>query len=375
MTRAPAADAVAAMPGAALRTYFGGGGPDGPEVQPTTLRPWQLALGLAFLLVAAFVSLIVGPADLPPLGVLKYLLDKLPFVHLHTGLAPWGGAVVWELRLPRVALGALVGAMLAVSGASYQGVFNNALADPYLLGVASGAGLGATVAVVEAPALAHLPISALPLCAFLGAVLAVLATFALGRAGEGSRSTATLLLSGIAVAAFLTAAQTFVQQRHSQDIEAIFGWVLGSLATAGWGQVGLTAPYIGAALVVLVGCRRLLDVLSLGDDEAESVGVNASRLRLVVIVAATLGTAAAVSVSGLVGFVGIIVPHTIRLIGGPSYRRILPLSVLFGAGFLVMADLAARTVLEPGEVPLGVVTACVGAPFFLFVLHRSRAAM
>lgn len=330
---------------------------------------------MAFLLAAAFVSLIVGPADLPPAGVLKYLLDKLPLVHLRTGLAPYGGAVVWQLRLPRVALGALVGAMLAVSGASYQGVFNNALADPYLLGVASGAGLGATVAVVEAPALAHLPVSPLPLCAFLGAALAVIATFVLGRAGQGRRSTATLLLSGIAVAAFLTAAQTFIQQRHSQDIEAIFGWIMGSLATPGWSQVSLAAPYIGAALVVLMGCRRLLDVLSLGDDEAESVGVNASRLRLVVIVAATLGTAAAVSVSGLIGFVGIIVPHTIRLIGGPSYRRIVPLSALFGAGFLVMADLAARTVLEPSEVPIGVVTACVGAPFFLVVLHRSRAAL
>lgn len=343
------------------------------EVAPTRLRPAQVGAGVIFVLGAAFASLIVGPADLAPWGVVKDLADKLPFVHLHTGLPSWGDAVVWQLRMPRVALGALVGSMLAVSGASYQGVFSNALADPYLLGVASGAGLGATVALVEAPAFGHWPVSPLPLLAFLGAVLAVLATFTLGRPGRGQRSTPSLVLSGVAVAAFFTAVQTFLQERHTQDLQAIFGWVMGSLATDGWGQVGLAAPYVVAALLVLLACRRLLDVLSLGDDEADSVGVNSSRVRVVVIVAATLGTAAAVSVSGLIGFVGIIVPHTVRLLGGPSYRRILPLSLLFGAGFLMFADLAARTVLAPGEVPLGVVTAFLGAPFFLVVLRQSRS--
>jgi iron complex transport system permease protein len=155
-------------------------------------------------------------------------------------------------------------------------------------------------------------------------------------------------------------------------LSTVYSWILGGLSTAGWSQVELVLPYVGTAIVVLLACRRLLDVMSVGDEEATSVGVRAERVRLVVIVAATLGTAAAVSVSGLIGFVGIIVPHTIRLLAGPSYRRILPLSVLFGAGFLILADLLARTLLSPAEIPLGVVTAFLGAPFFLVVLRQAR---
>lgn len=352
--------------------YFDGLDGPRPVVTPTKLRALQVVAGAVFLLGAAVAGLVVGPAGLPVMGVIKYLLDKLPFVHLSTGLSVTGQAVVWQLRAPRVALGALVGSMLAVAGASYQGVFSNPLADPYLLGVASGAGLGATLAVVADGDLAGSPLGPLPLAAFGGAVVAVVATFALGRPRHGQRNAANLVLAGVAVAAFFTAAQTFVQERNTQQLQAIFGWILGSLSTDGWEPVAMVAPYIAICTVVLVGCRRLLDVLSVGDDEANSLGVRASRVRLLVIVAATLGTAAAVSVSGLIGFVGIIVPHTIRLLAGPSYRRILPLSVLFGAGFLIFADLLARTVLAPGEVPIGVITAFLGAPFFLVVLRQSR---
>jgi iron complex transport system permease protein len=155
-------------------------------------------------------------------------------------------------------------------------------------------------------------------------------------------------------------------------LQEVYTWILGGLSTAGWGQVELILPYVAIATLVLLSCRRLLDTLSVGDDEANSLGVRADRVRLVVVVAATLGTAAAVSVSGLIGFVGIIVPHTIRLVAGPSYQRIVPLSVLFGAGFLILADLLARTVVSPGEIPLGVVTAFLGAPFFLAVLRQAR---
>ncbi len=343
-----------------------------PELFPTRLRAVHLLIGFAFLLAAATASVLVGPADLSPGAVLEEIASKLPLVHVHSDLSATGATVVWQLRVPRLVLGGLVGAMLAVAGASYQGVFCNPLADPYLLGVASGAGLGATVVVVEGPALSHLPINALPPAAFLGAEVAVAATFALGRSRGTERAPAALILSGVAVAAFFTAVQTFLQQQNTQDIAVVYTWILGGLATAGWGQVEMIWPYIVAAIVVLVACRRLLDVLSVGDEEATSVGVRAGRVRLVVVVAATLGTAAAVSVSGLIGFVGIIVPHTIRLLAGPSYRRILPLAVLFGAGFLIFADLLARTVLSPQEIPLGVVTAFLGAPFFLIVLRQAR---
>ncbi len=342
-------------------------------VAPTHLRAWQVGAGVAFLLAAATAGLVVGPAGLSPGAVIEEIVGHaLPFLHLHSGLSATGRVVVWQLRLPRIVLGMLVGAMLAVAGASYQGVFSNPLADPYLLGVASGAGLGATLALVYAGDLSHLWIDPVPVAAFLGATVAVVATLVLGRSRRSSSAPAPLLLAGIAVGAMLNAVQTFLQQRSAPDLQAVYSWILGGLATAGWSQVLLVLPYVGASMLALVSCRRLLDVLSVGDDESTAVGVRAARVRLVVIIAATLGTAAAVSVSGLIGFVGIIVPHGIRLVAGPSYRRIVPLSVLVGAGFLVLADLLAREVLSPAELPLGVVTAFIGAPFFLVVLRRAR---
>jgi len=340
-----------------------------PTVYPTRLHPVQVVLGVAFLLLAATASVLVGPADLSPGAVLRAVTSP-PFLHAHQSLA---ATIVWELRMPRMVLGGLVGAMLAVAGASYQGVFSNPLADPYLLGIASGAGLGATVAIVGGPELGHLPPGAVQPLAFAGGLLAVAATFALGRSRAAERSAASLVLAGVAVAAFFTAVQTFLlQQSSAVDLTTVYRWILGGLATAGWSQVVQVLPYIVVAMGVLLAVRRLLDVLAVGDEEASSLGVHAKRARLVVVGAATLGTAAAVSVSGLIGFVGIIVPHTIRLLAGPSYRRILPLSVLFGGGFLMLADLLARTVISPEEVPLGVVTAFLGAPFFLVVLRQAK---
>ncbi len=341
-------------------------------IHPTRLRPGHVALGIAVLLAAAVASLLVGPADLPPGAVLAQVASRIPLLDVHSHLSATDVAVIWQLRMPRIVLGALVGAMLALAGASYQGVFHNPLADPYLLGVASGAGLGATIAIILLPQLLSWPVSPLPLSAFAGAILAVAATFALGRSGQKLRNASSLILSGVAVGAFFTAAQTFLQQRSTPVLQEVYSWILGSLSTAGWSDVELILPYVAVASVVLVSCRGLLDALSVGDDEAKSVGVRADRVRLIVVIAATLGTAAAVAVSGLIGFVGIIVPHTIRLLVGPSYRRILPLALLFGAGFLVLADLVARSVLSPGEIPIGVVTAFLGAPFFLVVLRQSR---
>jgi iron complex transport system permease protein len=266
-----------------------------------------------------------------------------------------------------VVLGGLVGAALSVSGAAYQGVFRNALADPYLLGVAAGAGLGATLVIVGGAAAGFVP-----LAAFAGAVAAVLIAYALGSLGGGPRSGATLILAGVAVAAFFTAAQTFVQQQNADTVREVFTWILGRLGTSGWSEVGMLAPYAVVGTAVILMHRRLLDVLAVGEEEAGTLGVDPARIRLSVVIAATLTTAAAVAVSGLIGFVGIIVPHTVRLLTGVSYRVILPIAVIGGAAFLVLADLAARTVLSPAEIPIGVVTAFVGAPFFAVVLRTSR---
>jgi iron complex transport system permease protein len=259
-----------------------------------------------------------------------------------------------------------------MAGAAYQGVFRNPLADPYLLGVAAGAGVGATVAVAYAPGSLSWPVDPRPLAAFAGALGAGVMTYALGRSATQTRTAATLVLAGVAVASFLTAVQTFLQQRESETLREVYAWILGTLGTVGWREVALILPYVAASGVVLVLHRRLLDVMSLGDEQADTLGIRAARVRLWVMVAATLGTAAAVAVSGLIGFVGIIVPHTVRLLFGSSYRLVLPLSIVFGAAFMILADLLARTALAPAELPIGVVTAFFGAPFFLLVLRRAR---
>lgn len=342
-------------------------------VRATTLRGRWLTLGLAALAGSAVAAMMFGPVSLPPVAVLRELLDRLPIVVLDSGLSEQQTAILWEIRLPRVVLGGLVGATLALCGAAYQGVFRNPLADPYLLGVAAGAGLGATLSIAYLPARSGWPIDPLPLAAFAGALIGVFATYTLGRAGGRSRTASTLILAGVAMASFLTALQTYVQQRESDTLRQVFAWILGQLTTASWGQVALVLPYILVSGMTILLHRRLLDVMAVGDEEADALGVDTRRLRLVVVIAASLGTAAAVSVSGLIAFVGIIVPHTVRLLLGSSYRVVLPLSVLLGAVFLILTDLAARTTMAPAELPIGVITAFLGAPFFLIVLRRSRA--
>ena len=318
---------------------------------------WRwLSAGVLALFAALLAGLAVGPAGIPPSALFEGRLSALQ------------EAVLWELRAPRVLLGALVGATLATAGAAYQAVFRNPLADPYLLGAAAGAGLGATVAIVYA---GFVP---LPLAAFAGATGAVTGAYLLGRSVGDGRGTATLILAGVAMAAFLTALQTLLLQQNTENVRAIYSWLLGRLSTSGWHEVGLVAPYAAVSIAVVLAHRRLLDVLRVGDQEAVALGVRVGRLRLLVIGAATLGTAAAVAASGLIGFVGIIIPHAVRLLAGSSFRVVLPLSMLFGAAFLVLADVVARTVLSPAELPIGVVTACIGAPFFVLVLRTSREA-
>ncbi|MGE3622032.1 MAG: FecCD family ABC transporter permease [Acidimicrobiia bacterium] len=338
-----------------------------PAVRTTRLRTGWLAAGVAAVVLAALAGLVVGPVSISPLEVIRELLG------LDTDLTTTQVGIVRDIRLPRVVLGLLVGATLSISGASYQGAFRNPLADPYLLGAAAGAGLGFTLVLVgtgqeTGPA----PIGA-PAAAFAGALLAAGLTYLLGAAGGGGRaSTASLILAGVAVTSFLTAAQTYVQQRNLDTVRQVYTWILGRLSTAGWHDVRLLLPYAAVSAAILLSQRRTLDVLAVGDDEASTLGLDPRRTRLLVVVAASLGTAAAVAVSGLIAFVGIIVPHTVRLLVGGSHRVVLPLSMLFGGAFLVLADVMARTLASPAEIPIGVITAFFGAPFFVLVLRTSR---
>jgi iron complex transport system permease protein len=325
-----------------------------------------LLLATALLVAAVAVGTGVGAVALSPTAVAGTLLDALPGVTTGWGLDGVEQRVLLELRLPRVALAALVGALLACAGAGYQGVFRNPLADPYLLGAAAGAGLGATLVLVTAG-----PAGPVAPAAFAGALAGVSSAYALGRvAARSGGGGAGLVLAGVAVASFLTAAQTFVLQAHSDSLQQVYAFVLGRLGGADWPTVVGALPYAALSLAALCLAARRLDVLAVGDDEAASLGVRPERVRLLVLAAASLATATAVAAAGLIGFVGLVVPHVVRRLAGPGHAVLLPVCALGGAGFVVLADVVARTVVAPAELPLGVVTAFVGAPFFALLLAR-----
>jgi len=333
---------------------------------------WFSLSGL-LVVCAMLFGVMIGPAGPTWWRIPIELVNRLPLISVDSGVSKVDWNIVWMIRAPRVVLAAIVGATLSVSGASYQGVFRNPLVDPYLLGVASGAGLGATlVFAFWGNELSTWLVDPLPLAAFCGALIAVFITYTVGTSFGRTRSTVTLVLAGVAVTSLTTAIQTFILQRNNDVIRQVFSWVLGRLSSATWGDVRLVLPYVVISTVVLLLHRRLLDVLRVGDDEATALGTNIRRVRLTIVLAATLGTASVVAVSGLIGFVGIIVPHAVRLIAGSSYRRVLPLSVLLGAAFLVAADIPSRVLADPAETPIGVVTAFFGAPFFLILLRTRK---
>lgn len=333
-------------------------------------RRWLLA-GLGLTAAIALIAVSIGPVGIAPGRALLELVDRIPGVGVTSGLSGRHAAILVDIRLPRVVTTILVGSVLATAGGAYQGVFRNDLADPYLLGIAAGAGLGVTIATIAGATLGWTPVAA-----FSGAISAAAATYLLGgnrsRHGGHGNSRATLILAGVAVAALAGAVQTFLLQRDDEAIRDVYAWLLGRFNTAGWDDAGLLAPYAVLSVGGLLLLAHRLDVMAVGDVEAAALGVDARRTRLAVVAIASLGTAAAVAVSGLIGFVGIVVPHAVRLVAGPVYRRILPLAAVLGGAFLCIADLAARTVLSPAEIPVGVVTAIVGAPFFLAVMRRSR---
>lgn len=341
-----------------------------------------LLIGATAVAVTLLIGVSVGSVSISPVRVAAELLDHIPGVHIISGLSAPEKAIVWQIRTPRVVLGLLVGAMLAASGAAYQGVFRNPLADPYLLGIGAGAGLGATVAVV----LKNNPVGQagnfVALSAFAGALLAVIMTTTIGtganpfssRKRVRNTSVTNMLLAGVAVTSFLTALQTFIQQRNTDLLRQIYSWILGRLQTTGWHEVLLLLPYSVVCFATLIYFAPALNVLSVGEDEAATLGINPGRTRTIVLLAASLSAAAAVSVSGLIGFVGLVIPHAIRMVAGSSYRRIIPLSILMGGSFLAVADIGARTLQAPAEIPIGVITAFVGAPFFLFVMRATNRA-
>jgi iron complex transport system permease protein len=331
----------------------------------------RLVLGLVVALAVALFALSRGAADIPVADIVRILVSHLPGVDVSGAWPESWDRIIWDIRLPRVLMAGLVGATLAFSGAAYQGVLRNPLADPYLIGVAAGAGLGATVIIVSPVPYSFGNLSLLPIFSFTGALIAVAVAYGLARSG-GIVPNVTLILAGVAVSSIATSIMSYLMLANSTRAVAVLSWLLGGFNTSSWGKMWLLLPYAAPAAVVILMHGRILNVLQLGEEEAQQLGVRVERVKLLVMAAASLATAAAVSVSGLIGFVGLIVPHATRLLWGPDYRRLIPLAMTLGAAFLILADLLARTLLEPTEIPVGIITALCGAPFFLWLLRRQR---
>ncbi len=344
-----------------------------PEsVKPQGVRrylPWIWS-GSA-LIVMLFVSVAVGPISIPLPDLGRMLFDLLPGLQLEADWSRTFSTIVYQIRLPNTALMALAGMALGGSGAAYQGLFRNPLADPYIIGVASGAGLGAVLAMSANWPVSLMGMATVPLAAFIAALITVAIVYAIARVGRSTPVT-TLILAGVAVSSFATAMTSLIMLLSTDELHRAVNWMVGGFALGGWEPVLASLPYLLIGLAVLALLGRQLNVLQFGDEQARQMGLDVERSKLIIVVAATLVAATAVAFSGIIAFVGLIVPHVVRLLWGPDYRRTLPLAILVGGSFLLAADVVARVVLAPRELPVGVITAVVGAPFFLWLLYRTK---
>ena len=315
-----------------------------------------------FLCLAILLSLAIGSVFISPRELWQTILGNGTEIN---------GSILWKIRLPRTILIALTGAALGGSGAAYQGLFRNPLADPFLIGVASGAGLGAVIAMSVQWPYSFWGLMAIPLSAFVAALITVFIVYSLARVGR-TIPTTSLILAGVAVSSFATSLTSFLMIRSTSEVRRALGWLLGGASQNGWAAILAIMPYLVIGLGILAFCGHALNLLQFGDDQAQQLGLNVSRAKRIILTASSLATAAAVSFSGIIGFVGLIVPHLTRLWFGPDYRRLLPLSILGGAIALLLSDILARIVIAPQEIPVGIVTALAGAPFFLWVLKTAK---
>lgn len=322
---------------------------------------------LALLAATVIVNIVVGQYQVP-LGQLPHILGAGPAAAQPGGSTGVPGSVVWNIRLPRMVLGLLVGLALGVAGALMQAVFANPLAEPSVMGVTNGAGVGAAIAIVFN--LSFIGASTVPLFAFASAVLTAVAVYNMARF-NGRVNVVNLILTGIAINAVCAAVISFmIYLAPTANREHIIFWQMGSLNGAQWSQVAVVAPIVAVGVALALKLASQLDVLALGERAAGHVGVNVPRLRIVALGAATLLTAGAVSYAGLIGFVGLIVPHLLRGITGPSNTVLIPASALAGAILIGLSDIAARTVIDFADLPIGIFTALVGGPTFFYLLRR-----
>jgi iron complex transport system permease protein len=324
----------------------------------------------ALLAVCLMFSAAIGSVTIPLKTLFEILGSALKGQAVTPDLQPLA-TILLSLRIPRTILVAMTGAALAGSGAAYQGLFRNPLADPYLIGVASGAGLGAVMAMVSPWSGPVKSLYFVPLAAFAGGMITVYTAYLLAHTGVSLPST-NLILAGVAVSSFATALTSYLMLYSNEEMHRALAWLLGGASMSGWDPVLAMLPYMFIGLGILVTNGYALNVLQFGEEQAQQLGLDVKRVRRIIIFGATLTAAAAVSFSGIIGFLGLIVPHLIRMLWGSDYRKLIPLSILGGASLLLAADILARRVAAPQEVPVGIITALTGAPFFLFILRRSR---
>ena len=333
-----------------------------------------LLLLLLILITAIILGVAIGSVQIPPRIIMDLILNRMSITNITVEEITKYSTIVFDIRMPRVALMALTGAALATAGATYQGLFRNPLADPYLVGVASGAGLGATIAITTNLNSDPLGISIITIAAFAGGIITVGIVVMAARVSKTTPVT-TMLLAGIAIGSFATASTTLLMLRRPDGLQRAFNWMLGAYLGGGWTPVTIMIPYMVLGSLFIFINARALNVFQLGEEQAQQLGINVERLKIILIAAATLMTASAVAFGGLIGFVGLIVPHALRILTGPDYRRLLPCCLLGGASFLVLSDLAARNIMAPQELPVGIITALTGTPFFIFLLRKLKRSV
>ncbi len=325
------------------------------------------------IVVGLMLSLGIGSVYIPPKEIAKMLLNKIPFFagRLSENWSITNEAIVLHLRLPRVILAFLVGAQLSAAGVIYQGIFRNPMADPYIIGASAGASLGASLGILFFPSFKILGIGSTPFFAFIGSLGTVFLVYSLASIG-GRTYSFTLLLSGVAVSSFLSAIVSFFMYFSDKKLHNIYFWLMGSFASQSWNEIYINLPYAILGFAMAFCNLRALNILQLGEETAFFTGVDTERLKRVSLTAAALLTASAVAVSGVIGFVGLIIPHVTRMIIGPDHRQLFPLSTLIGGLYLMLADTVSRVIIAPTELPVGILTALFGGPFFIYLLFQKK---
>ncbi|WMM25785.1 iron chelate uptake ABC transporter family permease subunit [Tissierella sp. MB52-C2] len=329
---------------------------------------------ILILIFTIAVFSIIGTADISVIDTFRIVGSKIPIIRRYIDISDIGKShetIIWSIRLPRVLLGVLVGASLSMAGAAFQGIFKNPMADPYVIGISSGAALGASIAIILKINISFMNLSTISVFAFIGALAAVFTVYNIAKI-KSKVPVTTLLLAGIAIGQFLTAIMSFLMVIYSKDMAKIIYWTMGSLAGKGWGPLkGITIPVVISMIGISLFSRDL-NIMLTGEESAQSLGVDVEKTKIYILILGSFMVSMVVSISGIIGFVGLIIPHIVRIVLGPDNRILLPASALVGAIFMIFADTMARTIISPIEIPVGIITALFGGPFFLYLLRKSK---